>query len=120
MLRECSQELNPGDIIAIIQVRLLSPINESLKTCVSLDALKGKWAPFIPNALMHSFNASNDLLISAPSIPVIFFKLIETFINYTNYLSNKNIVRVCLLAEDVSAPRSLPAKSINENFPCTL
>jgi hypothetical protein len=26
-------------------------------------------------------------------------------------------LRVCLLAEEVSAPRSFPAKSINENFP---
>ena len=26
-------------------------------------------------------------------------------------------LRVCLLADDVSAPRSFPAKSINENFP---
>ena len=25
--------------------------------------------------------------------------------------------RVCLLAEDVSAPRSFPAKSMRENFP---
>lgn len=29
-------------------------------------------------------------------------------------------VRVCRLADDVSAPRSLPARSIKENFPCTL
>ena len=43
--------------------------------------------------LMHSFNASRDLLISAPS----------------------NLV--CLSAELDTAPRSLPARSIRENFP---
>ena len=53
-----------------IHVRVLSPINESLSTCVSLLALKGKWAPLLPNALIHSFNASKLLLISAPSILV--------------------------------------------------
>ena len=42
---------------------------------------------------MHSFKASNDLLISAPS----------------------NLV--CLSAELDTAPRSLPARSIRENFP---
>ena len=46
-----------------------SPMNESRSTCVSLDALKGRWAPLRPNARMHSFRASRDLLISAPSIP---------------------------------------------------
>ena len=43
--------------------------------------------------LMHSFKASSDLLISAPS----------------------NLV--CLSAELDTAPRSLPARSIRENFP---
>lgn len=42
---------------------------------------------------MHSLSANKDLLISAPSI------------------------LVCRFAEEVSAPRSLPAKSINENLP---
>merc|ERR1719427_116121 len=77
-----------------MHVLALSPINESLKTWVSLLALNGRWAPFLPRALMHSFRARRDLLISAPSI------------------------LVCLLAELVSAPLSFPAKSIRENFPC--
>jgi hypothetical protein len=46
-----------------------------------------------PKALIHSLRARRDLLISAPSI------------------------LVCLLAEEVSAPRSFPAKSIRENLP---
>ncbi len=47
-----------------------SPINESRKTCVNLDARNGKCAPLRPRARMHSFKAKSDLLISAPSIPV--------------------------------------------------
>ncbi len=46
-----------------------SPMKESLRTCVSLLALKGRWPPLRPRARMHSFNANSDLLISAPSIP---------------------------------------------------
>ena len=48
---------------------------------------------FKSNALIHSFNANNDLLISAPS----------------------NLVY--LLVSLTSAPLSLPAKSINDNLP---
>ena len=76
-----------------MHVRALSPMKESLRTWVSLLALKGRCAPFLPRALMHSFKASRDLLISAPSI------------------------LVCLLAELVSAPLSLPARSMSENLP---
>lgn len=42
-------------------------VNESLKTNVSLDALKGT-CPYPESiALMHSFKANKLLLISAPS-----------------------------------------------------
>ena len=94
VLRVCSQDDMQGLIIAIMQVLAFSPMKESLRTCVSLLALKGRWAPLRPNARIHSFKANSDLFISAPSI------------------------LVCLLAEFVSAPRSFPAKSIRENFPC--
>lgn len=53
-----------------MQVLDFSPIKESRKTCVNLEARKGKWAPLRPSARMHSFKANNDLLISAPSIPI--------------------------------------------------
>ena len=56
-----------GDLT--MQVFDFSPMNESLSTCVSLLALNGRCPPFLPRARMHSFNANNDLLISAPSIP---------------------------------------------------
>jgi len=46
-----------------------SPMNESLRTWVSLQALNGKWAPRRPKARMHSFKDKSDLLISAPSSP---------------------------------------------------
>ena len=55
--------------VLTMQVLDFSPIKESRRTCVSFEALKGKWPPFRPNARMHSFNAKSDLLISAPSIP---------------------------------------------------
>jgi len=50
-------------------------MNESLRTIVNLDALNGTWIEFpaLPahflasKAQIHSFKASNDLLISAPS-----------------------------------------------------
>ncbi len=68
-----------------MQVLLLSPMKESLSTWVSLLARNGKWAPRLPNALMHSFKASKLLLISAPSI------------------------LVCRSELEVSAPLSFPA-----------
>ena len=67
----------------------LSPMKESLSTCVSLLALNGTWAPLRPSDRIHSFNASKDLLISAPSI------------------------RVCLLELCVSFPLSLPVGKHN-------
>ena len=82
VFKVCSHEDRQGLIIAIMQVLAFSPMKESLSTWVNLLALNGKWAPFLPNARMHSFNARRDLLISAPYI------------------------LVCLLAELVSAPLS--------------
>ena len=74
-----------------IHVLVLSPMNESRSTWVNLLALKGKWAPLLPNALIHSFNASKLLLISAPSILVWRSEL------------------------DVSAPLSFPNKKVPSN-----
>mmetsp|Transcript_8531 Transcript_8531/g.17065 ORF Transcript_8531/g.17065 Transcript_8531/m.17065 type:complete len:333 (-) Transcript_8531:769-1767(-) len=89
----CSQELELGEMFAIMTVRAFFPMNESLSTEVNFDPLKGTWPASISSARMHSFSASKLLLISAPSI------------------------RVCLSFSYVSAPRSLPARSINESFP---
>ena len=99
VFRECSQQLKVGDTIAIyrnirslsqkydviiywylwfiihnnslltMQVLDFSPMNESRRTWVNLDALNGKWLPLRPKARMHSLSASNDLFISAPSMP---------------------------------------------------
>lgn len=74
-------------MLAIIVVLLL-PTKESFSTWVSLDPRNGVCFLSKSKALIHSFRASKDLLISAPSIFV--------------YLS------VCI----VSAPLSLPAKSM--------
>lgn len=41
--------------------------NESRSTIVSFDALNGTWELLVSSARMHSFSASSDLLISAPS-----------------------------------------------------
>lgn len=68
-------------------------MNESFSTRVSLLPLKGVCVLFWSRALMHSFRASKDLLISAPS----------------------NLV--CLFWSMTSAPLSLPAKSIKEILP---
>lgn len=95
VLRVCSQQLAAGETLAIIVV-LLFPVKESFKTCVNLLPLNGVCFLSKSSARMHSFNASNDLLISAPS-PL-----------------------VCLLLSTVSAPRSLPAKSIKLIFPIVL
>jgi len=83
----CSEQLEAGEIFAIIVVLLL-PTKESLRTWVSLEPRKGVCFLSKSSALMHSFSARSDLLISAPSIFV--------------YLS------VCI----VSAPLSLPARSM--------
>ncbi len=66
-------EVIPGPTQAIIMIFDFSDLEtkESLRTKVSLDALNGTWVsePFFlaSKALMHSFNASKLLLISAPS-----------------------------------------------------
>ena len=69
------------------------PTNESFNTSVNFDPLNGVWFLFKSKARIHSLSASRDLLISAPS------------------------KRVCLLVSLTSAPLSLPAKSMNDNFP---
>lgn len=62
-------EADEGETFPIMTV-LQNPTNESFKTMVSFDPLKGV-CPFPwSKALMHSFNESKDLLISAPSILV--------------------------------------------------
>ena len=76
----------------IITVREF-PMKESLRTSVNLLPLKGMWPWSLSKALIHSFNASKLLLISAPS----------------------NLV--CLSLSVVSAPRSLPARSMKESLP---
>lgn len=76
-----------------MHVLALRPTNESLRINVSFEPRNGICCSSRPIARMHSFNANNDLLISAPSS------------------------RVCRSELIVSAPRSLPAKSIRENLP---
>ena len=118
-----------GNEICTMQVLDFSPINESRRTCVSFEARKGRWAPLRPKARIHSLRAKRDLLISAPSIPVI-----ETTADMTqgqilqlpcwkisiqhHKEFKRGNSRVWRLADDVSAPRSLPAKSTKENLPC--
>lgn len=87
----CSQLLLDGETVPIMTV-LQFPINESRKTYVNLDPRNGTWRLFWSRNRIHSFSASNDLLISAPSL------------------------RVCRAQSAVSAPRSLPARSINVNL----
>lgn len=68
----CSQQLVAGETLAIIVV-LLFPVNESFNTWVSLLPRKGVCFLSRSRALIHSFNASKDLFISAPSILVYLF-----------------------------------------------
>ena len=68
-------------------------MKESRSTMVSFDPRKGVCFFRIDIARMHSFNASKEVLISAPS----------------------RLVRLSVVA--VSAPRSEPAKSTSENLP---
>lgn len=89
-----SEEAEDGETLPIITV-LQKPTKESLRTIVSLDPRKGVWPLPWSSARMHSFKESSDLFISAPSI------------------------LVCLSMSMWSAPRSLPAKSMNEIFPCS-
>lgn len=84
-----SAEVTFGDTFPIITV-LQNPTNESFNTMVSLLPLKGVWPFPWSKARIHYFNANNDLLIYAPSI------------------------LVCLFWSMWSAPRSLPARSIND------
>ena len=72
MFRVCSHELTAGEMLAIIVV-LEVPVNESFRTCVSLEPLNGKCFLSRSRARIHSFSAKRDLLISAPSILVYLF-----------------------------------------------
>jgi hypothetical protein len=54
-------------------------INESLKTIVNLDALNGIWLLLLSKALIHSFNASKLLFISAPSSLLCLLLLWQSF-----------------------------------------
>ena len=94
VFKVCSTHELAGLIFAIIVV-LLSPVNESFKTWVSLLPLNGRCFFSRSSALMHSLRANRLLLISAPSSLVYLFWSI------------------------VSAPRSLPAKSMKLILECT-
>ena len=68
MLIVWSAEELPGFIQAIITIFDEEEFRkESLKTIVNLEALNGTWPLLLSKALIHSFNARSDLLISAPS-----------------------------------------------------
>lgn len=95
MFRVCSDDWLEGEKLPIMTV-LQFPTNESFKTKVSLLPLNGVWFLFWSRALIHSFRARSDLLISAPS------------------------KRVYLFWSTTSAPLSLPAKSMNDNLPWSL
>mmetsp|Transcript_585 Transcript_585/g.2266 ORF Transcript_585/g.2266 Transcript_585/m.2266 type:complete len:322 (+) Transcript_585:785-1750(+) len=92
VLSVCSHDPVAGDTLAIITVREF-PMNESRSTSVSFEPRNGTWPVPRSSARMHSFSANRLLLISAPSI------------------------RVWRSFSDVSAPRSLPARSMKENLP---
>ena len=68
-------------------------VKQSFKMRVSFDARYGTCFEDPPSALIHSFNARSEVLISELS------------------------VRLCLLCDLVSDPRSLPARSTSESFP---
>jgi hypothetical protein len=72
VFKVCSQQELAGDTLAIIVVFEL-PVNESLRTYVNFDPLKGKCFFSKSNALIHSLSANSDLLISAPSSLVCLF-----------------------------------------------
>lgn len=89
----CSTQLAVGEMLAIMTVRAVSPTKLSRSTAVSLLPLNGTWRASLSRALMHSLSASRLLLISAPSR------------------------RVWRLLSNVSAPRSLPARSMKLILP---
>ncbi len=93
VLRVCSQQLELGEMLPIITDLQSPPTKLSFNTRVNLFYLKGIWVLSISNALIHSFRANNDLLISAPSI------------------------RVYLCISVTSLALSFPAKSMNDNLP---
>ena len=85
----------PGDTQAIMTTLHMSRLhmNESLSTIVNLFYLNGMCSPFDSMAQMHSFKASSDWLISAPSC------------------------HRCLLFDWVSCAHSEPARSTNNSLP---
>mmetsp|Transcript_28477 Transcript_28477/g.83811 ORF Transcript_28477/g.83811 Transcript_28477/m.83811 type:complete len:220 (+) Transcript_28477:797-1456(+) len=97
VLSVCSQFPMLGATHATMTDREFFPTNDSFSTCVSFDPRKGMCVIESPvaSARMTSFSARRDVLISAPSI---------------------RVVREALF---VSAPLSLPARSMKVRRPCS-
>jgi hypothetical protein len=88
-----------GETVAIIVVLAKLDVKQSLRIRVSFDALYGTCFGFPrpqSRALIHSFNARSDVLISELSV---------------------RLWRSCDLVSD---PRSLPARSTSDSFPLSL
>lgn len=118
-------------------------MKESLRTWVSLLALNGVWGLFLPRARIHSWRMRRETRTRwyIHAWRSCYRGLLTNFWHISHWISLKSIPVVCsaftlsanrlLLisapsrrvwrsALDVSAPLSLPARSIRENFPCIL
>ena len=94
-----SAEDAPGETVAIIVVLARLDVKQSFRIKVSFDARYGTCLAeprLLSRALMHSFRASRDVLIS--ELSVLLWRLWDF----------------------VSAPRSLPARSTKDNLPRSL
>mmetsp|Transcript_29673 Transcript_29673/g.50102 ORF Transcript_29673/g.50102 Transcript_29673/m.50102 type:complete len:267 (+) Transcript_29673:856-1656(+) len=89
----CSQFECEGDTHATMHVRVFSPTKLSFSTWVNLLPRNGVWPCLRSSERITSFSANSEVLISAPSM------------------------RVCLEECVVSAPRSLPARSMKLSLP---
>lgn len=97
VLREWSAEEAPGETVAIMAVRASGAAKQSLRMSVSLLPRYGMCLEVpSPKARMHSLSANKLVLMSALS------------------------ARRWALCDDVSLPRSLPAKSTKDNLPYTV
>lgn len=106
-----------------MHVREFSPMKESLRTWVSLLALNGVWGLLRPRALMHSWHKKHNSMTNTQRGTIIVYTnctstVIVTFRASRLLLISAPSRRVCRSALEVSAPLSLPARSMSENFPC--
>lgn len=134
--------------VQTMQVLDFSPMKESLRTLVKVLIRKGTWSLFLPSERIHSFRRQNTMLVQNMTF-VQFQKVLKDTQSYFYGQVQKHTITLGSVGEPwqkpnftlrasrlrlisavsikvvrslllTSVPRSFPAKSTNENLPCSV